>query len=153
MQKRPAGNVFRMTPAPPDQLRDMLNAIGADRLPGHLGLEIVSLAEGQASIRCELATKHLAPNGYLHAGTVVSLADTAAGYGCMASLPVRASGFTTIELKTNFVGTLLEGSLVGEASLVHGGNTTQVWDVVVSDEETGRPLAHFRCTQMILYPK
>ena len=134
-------------------LRELLTTIGADRLPGHLGFEVVELDTGTAVIRCELETHHLAPNGYLHAGTVVALADTAAGYGCMASLPGGASGFTTIELKANFVGTLLEGALRADATMVHGGRTTQVWDVSVVDDENGNELSHFRCTQMILYPR
>jgi uncharacterized protein (TIGR00369 family) len=118
-----------------------------------LGLEVVEIAQGRCRIRCEIQPFHLAPNGYLHAGSVVSLADTAAGYGCMGSLPDRATGFTTIEMKTNFLGTLLEGAMVAEARLVHGGRTTQVWDCDVTDQATGKPLAIFRCTQLILYPR
>ncbi|MFZ0014680.1 MAG: PaaI family thioesterase, partial [Acidimicrobiia bacterium] len=75
------------------------------------------------------------------------------GYGCVGNLPEGATGFTTIELKTNFTGTLLEGMMIATASLIHGGRTTQVWDVVVADEATGRTLAYFRATQMILYPR
>lgn len=84
---------------------------------------------------------------------MVALADTTAGYGCVASLPGSAIGFTTIELKSNHLGTLLEGALLAEGTLVHGGRTTQVWDVVVTAEETGKKIALFRCTQMILYPR
>jgi uncharacterized protein (TIGR00369 family) len=92
----------------------------------------------------------LAPNGYLHAGTVVALADSACGYGCIASLPDGATGFTTIELKTNFLATALAGTIGCESRRVHAGRTTQVWDATVSDE-TGKPLALFRCTQLLLY--
>jgi uncharacterized protein (TIGR00369 family) len=93
----------------------------------------------------------LAPNGYLHAAAVVALADTACGYGCIASLPEGGSGFTTIELKTNFLGTATEGVLGCEAKLLHGGRTTQIWDAIVTNEESGKALALFRCTQLILY--
>jgi uncharacterized protein (TIGR00369 family) len=104
-------------------------------------------------MRLVVEEKHLASNGYLHAASVVALADTAAGYGCVANLPEGAIGFTTIELKSNHLGTLLQGGLVADGSLAHGGRTTQVWDVVVSAEDTDRKIALFRCTQMILYPK
>ena len=129
------------------------NTIGIGHLPGHLGIVVTQVGKGE--VRAELAIQphHLAPNGYLHAGTVVSLADTCAGYGCIAHLPEGATGFTTLELKSNHLGTALEGRIEGVATLVHGGRTTQVWDTVVTHPESGKTLAHFRCTQMILYPK
>lgn len=130
-----------------------LQEAGAGKLPGHLGLELVDLREGLASMRCVIGDVHMAPNGYLHAASIVALADTAAGYGTVASFPAEASGFTTIELKANFVGTLLEGAMAAEARLAHGGRTTQVWDVDVTAEDSGKSLGLFRCTQMILYPR
>ena len=123
---------------------------GRDRLPGLLGVEIDEIEEGRVRMRLPLRPQLLAPNGYLHAGTVVALADSSCGYGCIASLPQGATGFTTIELKTNFLGTAVEGSLTCESTLVHGGRTTQVWDAVVTNE-AGKKLALFRCTQLLLY--
>jgi uncharacterized protein (TIGR00369 family) len=125
---------------------------GRGRLPGLLGIEIEEIEHGHVRMRLPLRPELLAPNGYLHAGTVVALADSSCGYGCIASLPERATGFTTIELKTNFLATALQGTLYAESRLSHGGRTTQVWDSTVSDE-TGKPLALFRCTQLLLYPE
>ncbi len=130
-----------------------LTEAGRDLLPGHMNIEIVEIAEGKAKMRCRLRQHHLAPNGFMHAGSVVSVADTAAGYGCVGNLPEGAIGFTTIELKTNFLGTLLDGSMIAEGTMVHGGRTTQVWDVEVTEEATGKLLALFRCTQLVLYPR
>jgi 1,4-dihydroxy-2-naphthoyl-CoA hydrolase len=121
----------------------------AGTLPGLLGIDAVSVDEGRVVLVLPLRDELLAPNGYLHAGTIVALADTACGYGCMASLPDRASGFTTIELKTNFLGTASHGTLECVASLVHGGRTTQVWDATVRSGE--KTIAVFRCTQLVLY--
>lgn len=126
---------------------------GIGRLPGYLGLEVVSVEPGRAALRLPIRGELLAPNGFLHAASVVALADTACGYGCVASLPEGASGFTTVELKSNFLGTLLEGALATTATLVHGGRTTQIWDAPVVDEAGGKVLALFRCTQMVLYPR
>ena len=95
----------------------------------------------------------MAPNGFLHAGSVVALADTSAGYGCLANLPTGASGFTTVELKSNHLGTARDGTIECVAVAAHLGKTTQVWDAVVSHRETGKTIALFRCTQMVLYPK
>jgi uncharacterized protein (TIGR00369 family) len=128
-------------------------AAGEGKLPGHLGIEVGEVVAGRATMRIVLAQHHLAPNGYLHAASVIALADTACGYGCVASLPEGGSGFTTIELKSNFLGTALDGAIACEARLVHGGRTTQVWDAVVTHEESGKTVALFRCTQMVLYPR
>jgi 1,4-dihydroxy-2-naphthoyl-CoA hydrolase len=132
---------------------EQLTSFGAETLPGHLG--IVILAAGKGHVKAELPVKqvHFAPNGFLHAGTVVTLADTCCGYGCITSLPEGANGFTTIELKSNHLGTAREGTIECEAKAVHMGRTTHVWDAVVTSRETGKTIALFRCTQMILYPK
>ena len=118
----------------------------------HLDLKFDAVSSGSTSARIELKPHHLAPNGYLHGGTVVALADTCCGYGALASLPEAAEGFTTIELKTSFLGTVREGTVFCEARLVHGGRTTQVWDAEVKNE-AGKTVALFRCTQMMLYPR
>jgi 1,4-dihydroxy-2-naphthoyl-CoA hydrolase len=129
---------------------DEFVGLGEGRFPGLLGIEVDLVEEGQVRMRLPLREELLAPNGYLHAATVVGLADSACGYGCIASLPEGAIGFTTIELKTNFLGTALEGTLSCESTLVHGGRTTQVWDATVTNE-AGKKLALFRCTQLLLY--
>ena len=134
-------------------LLDELNERGVGTLPGLIGLEILEAEEGRISGRLDLRDELMAPNGYLHAATVVALADTSCGYGTFVNLPEGAEGFTTIELKSNFVGTKHDGAIACEAKLVHGGRTTQVWDATVSDEEDSEPIALFRCTQMILYPR
>ena len=124
--------------------------LGRGRLPGLIGIEADEIETGHVRMHLPLREELLAPNGYLHAGTVVALADSSCGYGCIASLPEGATGFTTIELKTNFLGTALEGTLSCESTLVHGGRTTQVWDATVTNE-AGKKLALFRCTQLLLY--
>jgi uncharacterized protein (TIGR00369 family) len=126
------------------------NALGRGTLPGLIGVEVVAAAPGRLDARLDIRPELHAPNGYLHAGAVVTLADTSCGYGCVNSLPPGADGFTTIELKSNHVSSLTEGALRCEAVMVHGGRTTQLWDATVTDEATGRVVALFRCTQLIL---
>jgi 1,4-dihydroxy-2-naphthoyl-CoA hydrolase len=126
---------------------------GAAYLPGHLGIEIIEVSAERVRAALAVKTALLAPNGFLHAGTVVTLADTCAGYGCVAALPKGASGFTTVELKSNHLGTAREGVIDCVATPVHSGRTTQVWDATVTHRDTGKTIALFRCTQMLLYPK
>ena len=132
---------------------DHFNQRGVGRLPGHLGLRVIAVGDGQLSAELDVLPHLLAPNGYLHAGSIVTLADTCAGYGCISSLPEGASGFTTIELKSNHLGTARDGVIACTATVAHRGRTTQVWDAVVTDKSNGKTIALFRCTQMILYPK
>src|SRR5436305_14551402 len=121
------------------------------RLPGLFGIEPIEVERGRVVLRLEVRPDFLAPNGYVHGGTVVTLADTACGFGSLASLPEGATGFTTVALKTNFLRTAADGSAIRcEATLVHGGRTTQVWDATVTREDDGEPLALFRCTQYML---
>ena len=114
---------------------------------------VTQAAREQVGARMAVGEPVMAPNGYLHAGSLVALADTICGYGCRLNLPDGASGFTTIELKSNHLGTTLEGTVLAVATPVHLGRTTQVWDARVTHEQSGRTLALFRCTQMLLYPK
>src|SRR3954451_17421187 len=131
-----------------DQLNDLLPGT----LPGLLGIVVDSHEPGRLTAALDIRPDLLAPNGYLHAATVVALADTACGLATRALLPEGSSGFTTLELKTNFLGTAREGRLEVVATNEHAGRTTQVWDAVVTDAGTGRRLALSRCTQSVLWP-
>ena len=126
---------------------------GEGHLPGLIGFRPVAIIEGRVDAELDIRPELLAPNGYLHAATVIALADTACGYGCLAHLPEGAENFTTVELKSNFLGTAREGTLACTAKPVHLGRTTQVWDATVAKQGDGKPIALFRCTQIILWPK
>ena len=132
---------------------ERLNALGEGRFPGLIGFSVVAVEDDGLTTRLDVRPELLAPNGYLHAATVIGLADTSCGYGARLFLPEGATGFTTVELKANFIGTVLEGGLACRARLVHGGRTTQVWDATVTAEPTAKALALFRCTQAVLWPR
>lgn len=132
---------------------DTLNARGTGRLPGWFGLKVVRIDERELAMQLEVQPQMLAPNGFLHAASVIALADTACGFATIAHLPAGAENFTTIELKCNFLGTATGGVLEAVARGVHLGRTTQVWDAEVRDVASGKALALFRCTQMVLWPK
>jgi 1,4-dihydroxy-2-naphthoyl-CoA hydrolase len=129
-----------------------LTALGRGRLPGLLGIEVTAASAGRIDAQMEVTPALLAPNGYLHAASVVALADTACGLGCRLALPRGASGFTTMEQKTSYLGTARTGIVRTEAVLVHGGHRTQVWDAEVFDGADTR-IALFRCTQLVLWPE
>lgn len=119
-------------------------------LPDRYGLRVTEIAEGRMQMQMELQPWMMAPNGFLHAASVIVLADSCAGYATVAHLPEGAKGFTTIELKSNFLGTAKTGVLRTECIAEHLGRTTHVWSATVFSPE-GRKMALFRCTQMILW--
>lgn len=118
-----------------------------------MGVEFTAIEDARVAGRLAIEQHHLAPNGFLHAATVVTLADTCAGFGCRHNLPAGATGFTTIDLSCSYLGTATEGAITCVAEMVHGGRTTQVWDVKVRREGDDKVIALFRCTQMVLYPR
>ncbi len=130
---------------------DKLKQAGRGTLPEHLGFELLSASEGCITAAFDIHPHHLAPNGFLHAASIIMLADSCCGFGCMVHLPEGAQSFTTIEIKSNHLGTAREGRVECEAKPVHRGRTTQVWDATVT--AAGKTIALFRCTQMILWPK
>ncbi len=134
----------------PERSTAFYNHLGTDHLPGLMGIKVLDIGQGFLRAELEVRKELFAPNGFLHAGTVVTLADTACGYGCSAHLPPGAKGFTTIELKSNHLGTARDGVIEVHAKAVHMGRTTHCWDAEVRHRDTGKVIALFRCTQMIL---
>jgi len=132
---------------------EKLNDANIGKLPGYLGLEITEVADGRVVGRFEVREDLVAHTGFLLAGSLLSVADILCAYGVSTSWPDGANGFTTAEVKANFVGTLRQGAVRCIATLLHGGRTTQVWDARLEDEATGKLMAAFRCTQIILYPR
>jgi 1,4-dihydroxy-2-naphthoyl-CoA hydrolase len=137
----------------PELTAEVFNRRSAGHLPGLAGVEMLALSAEEVQSRMAVRREVMAPNGFLHAASVIALADTSCGYGCLAHLPQGASGFTTVELKANFVGTARDGAIRCRARPVHLGRTTQVWDAEVALEGTETRIALFRCTQMVLWPK
>lgn len=135
----------------PDFSPEAFTAFGEGRLPGLLHMEVLSTEPHRLTCRAPIRPETVAPHGFVHGGTLVSVADSLCGYGTIVNLPAGAVGFLTIELTSNFLGSIRDGAVRAEATPQHLGRTTQVWDATVSDERTGRILAIFRCTQLVLW--
>ena len=124
-------------PLVPGQLGCVFDHAGTDLVLGHI----------------DVTLNLIAGTGFLFAPAVVALADTCAAIGCGANIPAGAS-FTTIELKSNFLASARVGERVTcRCTPAHLGRQTHVWDAVVANETTGRTIALFRCTQMVLLPR
>jgi len=130
---------------------DYFNNLSEGYFPKFLGIEVTHVEEGKMSGEMSVKKDFFAPNGFLHAGSIISFADTIAGYSCFANLPEGAKSFTTLELKSNFIKAIREGKMKCECVAEHLGRTTHVWRVIVSSVESGKQIALFSCTQLILY--
>ena len=120
-------------------------------LPELLGIRLVGVGEQTLSATLEVTAHHLNPaHSSCHAATMVALADTACGWGCIAHLPESAASFTTVDLSCNLLRAVTRGVLTCEATLLHGGRTTQIWDAIVFDDG-GKKVSAFRCTELVLY--
>lgn len=129
-----------------------LNEIGKDGLPAHLGIDVVTADREHIALAMPVRQDVLSPLGFLHSGVIVTMADTACAYGTINNLPQGANGYTTIEMKSNFLYSVFEGMVACVATPVNITPTTQIWDAIVTSMQEERNLAVFRCTQMILYP-
>jgi uncharacterized protein (TIGR00369 family) len=139
--------------AVPDDRVESLNEFFRPKLPGMLGFRITEVSPEGAEGRLTVTEPLIAGTGFLFAPVVVGIADFLCAAAVGPHLPDGAS-FTTVEVKTNFVSSAREGEVVtAEARPVHLGRTTQVWDATVTNATTGRLMALFRNTQLVLLPR
>jgi uncharacterized protein (TIGR00369 family) len=123
------------------------------RVPGQLGCMFDHSSEDLVVGHIDVTENLIAGTGFLFAPAIVALADTCAAIGCGNNIPGGAS-FTTIELKTNFLSSARVGErVVCRCTPAHLGRQTHVWDAEITNESTGRRMALFRCTQMVLQPR
>jgi 1,4-dihydroxy-2-naphthoyl-CoA hydrolase len=121
-------------------------------LPDVLGVQLAEVTEERVratlAVRPELCTV----GGVLHGGSIMAFADTLGAIGTVASMP-RGASTATIESKTNFLSGAAEGTTVtGEATPVHKGRTTQVWQTRITTAE-GKLVALVTQTQIVKPPK
>jgi uncharacterized protein (TIGR00369 family) len=129
---------------------DSLNEFFGALAPGLHGVVFDEALADRVVGHIDVVPQLIAGTGFLFAPAIISLADTLCAAGCGANIPEHSS-FTTVELKTNFLGSAQVGQrVVGVATPVHLGRRTQVWDVVVTNETSGKTMALFRCTQMVI---
>jgi uncharacterized protein (TIGR00369 family) len=124
----------------------------APLVPGHLGCVFDHSAVDLVIGHIDVTPNLIAGTGFLFAPAVIALADTCAAIGCGNNVPAGSS-FTTIELKSNFLSSARVGERVTcRCTPAHLGRQTHVWDATVTNDSTGRTMALFRCTQMVLAP-
>ena len=131
---------------------DMLERLREAPLPFArlIGIEFTSASAdrvvAELRVRDELCTRP----AVLHGGAIMAFADTLGAAGTILNLP-EGAGTTTVESKTNFIAAAPQGAKVrGEATPVHRGRRTQVWQTRVTLADSGRLVALVSQTQLVL---
>lgn len=118
-------------------------------LAGTLGISSDESTPERVVLSMEWAPSLCTSGGILHGGVIMALADSAGGVCALLNLPDSATGTTTIESKTNFLGAVRQGRVTATATPLHRGGTTIVVETAVRDE-AGKLVAKVTQTQLVL---
>jgi uncharacterized protein (TIGR00369 family) len=117
-------------------------------LVAHLGIEFVEVGRDKVVATLKVTPNLLTTTGTVHGGTLMAFADTIGAAGTVANLEPEQST-ATLESKTNFFAACGSGVIRAEATPLHKGRRTHVWQTRISDE-AGKLLSLTTQTQMIL---
>ncbi|WP_322979266.1 PaaI family thioesterase [Pseudomonas sp. C11] len=124
-----------------------------DGLPGFMGIKVCVLQEKYLEGQLIIEQKHL-QDGYLHTGSVTTLADTICGYATLTHLPPEAHTFTPFELNSHYLKKSTTSSILCIVEAVQLRKEIYTWDATIYEESAeedtfGQKLALFRCTHLI----
>ena len=128
---------------------ELINQASQRGLIGSLGIEFTKIEAGTVEGQMQLSEKNCRPDGILHGGANLSLAETLAGLGSMLLVDVKEFNVLGIQVNGSHTGTLKQGKAFATAKIMHQGNQTHVWNVDVTNEE-GRLISAVRVTNMIV---
>jgi uncharacterized protein (TIGR00369 family) len=118
-------------------------------LPGHLGIEIVELAESQVVATMPVDERTRQPYGILHGGASVALAETVASFGATALIDRDRFAAVGQEINANHLRPMRDGIVRAVGRPIHVGRTSQVWSIEITDER-GRLVCVSRCTMAVV---
>ncbi len=130
-----------------DEAADVIG--GLMPLAATLGIRSDSYTAEKVVLSMEWAPSLCTAGGLLHGGVIMALADSAGAACALLNLPDNASGTTTIESKTNFVGSIKSGRVSATSAILHRGGTTIVVETAVRDD-SGKLVAKVTQTQLVL---
>ncbi|KOR14074.1 thioesterase [Staphylococcus carnosus] len=99
-----------------------------------LEIEILEVKEGYTKIKMPVSDKVKQPFGYLHGGATMALGETACSVGAAHMVDTNKIIPVGLEMNTNHIRSATEGNVFAIAELIHGGRTTQVWNINIIDD-------------------
>ncbi|MBO0360146.1 hotdog fold thioesterase [Hymenobacter sp. BT186] len=127
-----------------------LNAWSKNTLGEHLGIEITEVGEQTISGRMPVDHRTHQPMGLLHGGASVALAETLGSIGAALQVDLRKKACVGLEINANHIKGVKSGYVVGKATALHVGRTTQVWEIRITHEETGALVCISRITMAVI---
>jgi len=129
---------------------DALNALSANTLAGHLGIEVTDIGEDYIEARMPVDHRTHQPLGLLHGGASVALAETLGSVAATCCIDMDTHFVVGLEINANHLRSVKEGFVVGRASPIHIGKKTQVWEIKIVDQAGGALVCVSRITIAVL---
>ncbi len=128
---------------------EIINQGMKESLIGNLGIEVTKTGDGMVEGFLLLSEKNSRPDGILHGGANLALAETLAGLGSMLLVNLKEYDVFGTQVSGNHTGVLMKGKALATAKIIHQGNKTHIWNVDIRNEE-GRLISTVRVTNMIV---
>lgn len=129
---------------------DALNALSANTLAGHLGIEVTSIGEDYIEARMPVDHRTHQPLGLLHGGASVALAETLGSLAATCCIDPDTHFVVGLEINANHLRSVRDGYVVGRATPIHIGKKTQVWEIKIVNQASGELVCVSRITMAVL---
>ncbi|AIZ64350.1 thioesterase [Hymenobacter sp. DG25B] len=127
-----------------------LNEWCQNTLGAHLGIELTAVGERSITGRMPVDHRTHQPMGLLHGGASVALAETLGSIGAFLQVDQSKKACVGLEINANHLKGVHSGYVVGHATALHVGRTTQVWEIRITHEETGALVCISRITMAVI---
>lgn len=115
-----------------------------------LDMVIVEATPERVVMRMPVGPKVHQPYGLLHGGASVALAETAASFATALNIDPQTQWAVGLEINANHLRSKRDGFVVAEATPIHRGRTSMVWDIRIRGEEDGKLVCVSRCTVAVV---
>lgn len=117
----------------PEYADFVINRVKNAPYPSHMAMELVLLDIDRAVVEIQLSTNHLQPYGIVHGGVIATIIDTATFWAAFGRIP-QGNGLVNIDLKLNYLKSVIDGKLVAEGNCIRPGKTISYSEARVYDK-------------------
>jgi len=100
-----------------------------------LNIEFIDVSEDTLIARMPVSSRVHQPDGVLHGGASVALAESVGSAAAFIFLDTENSSIRGIEIAANHVKSIRDGFVYAKAKIIHKGRTTQLWQIPIVNED------------------